>query len=201
MGIENFKNKLENNEVFNIYKKTIRISFINKDSSKFFSEFYNVKDKTELIEIIRKFIIPSSALTLLSEDNGEVIIILDENNTFKEFVNSLDSDDSIRLKIENSYKLVDLFELNEITIDTLLNDLSFELSENQITLISLEYAENIKSYLYNMYSEYEQNNNLDILEKELARINLCIGGFLDICENIDQYENDIKEKLLDKLPY
>lgn len=200
MSIENLKNILEN-ENFNIHNKVIRVSLINKDTSKFFSEFYNLKDEKELVEFMRNFIIPSATLTLLAEENGEIIIVLDENDNFRDFVKSLDKDDSTRRKIEDAYKSITLFEMNKITLETLLNNLAFELSEGQITLISLDYAENIKEYLENIYKEYEEDGNLDILEKELARINLCIGGFLDICKNIDKYEHEVKEKLLDKLPY
>ncbi|MGL4740701.1 MAG: hypothetical protein ACRC41_07835 [Sarcina sp.] len=201
MSIESIKSLLDKSEKFDVHKKFLRVSLMNKDSDKVFSEFYNFNNTLELIEFINKFIIPSIALTLLSEENGEIMLVLDEDNSFSDFIKSLDKDDDIRLKIENTYNLINLFEVKKISLEELLNELSFELSEGQITLISLDYAESVKVYLEGIYKEYKSGDNLDILEKELARINLCLGGFLDICENIDKYQGEIKEKLLDKLPY
>ena len=202
--LERLKNIVEA-EKFDIHKKLIRFSLINRESELTFSNFYNVDNNDEVLTFIENIVIPSAAMSILTEENGDIIVTIEDSDDFIELFKSYGAEDKLVKKCErlyheiNKFKTTKKFEYADFT--EFLDHISFELTEDHFILISLEYAEDTPHYLNHMYHEYKEMNHLDILEQELAKMNLCIGGFLDICAHTDKYEHEIKEKLLDLLPY
>ena len=198
------KDILELNETnFSVERELLRFSLINNDSEFVFSEFYNFDSITDVLSFIKNVIIPSTAISILTQDNGQLVITIEDSNIFLEQLKSYGADESLVKKCANIYN-----KLSKVTKDTpikkieeVIDFINFELSEGQMIMLSVEYAKNTKMYLDRMYNEYKEMDHLDMLEQELGRLNLCMGGFLDICEHIEKYQDEIKVKLLDKLPY
>jgi hypothetical protein len=198
------KDILELNETnFSVERELLRFSLINNDSEFVFSEFYNFDSITDVLSFIKNVIIPSTAISILTQDNGQLVITIEDSNIFLEQLKSYGADESLVKKCANIYN-----KLSKVTkdipikkIEEVIDFINFELSEGQMIMLSVEYAKNTKMYLERMYNEYKEMDHLDMLEQELGRLNLCMGGFLDICEHIEKYQDEIKVKLLDKLPY
>ncbi|MGL4760760.1 MAG: hypothetical protein ACRCWG_04805 [Sarcina sp.] len=198
------KNTLESNTSnFDIDKKLLKFSLINSDSAIAFSEFYNFEDNNEIISFLKNVIIPSAAISILTEDNGQLVVTIEDSREFLKQLGSYGAEEKLVKNCSDIYRKLSKIDnkTTEKDFAKVIDFINFELSEGTMIVLSVEYANNTKQYLKNIYNEYEEMDHLDILEKELARINLCIGGFLDICENTEKYKNEIKEKLLDRLPY
>lgn len=191
-----------NEEKFDITKKLLRFSLINKDSGFAFSEFYNFENNKEIISFLENVVIPSTAISTLTEDNGELVIIIENSNEFIERLESFGAEDELVNKCKEAYAKLEMISIEDNKkLLEVIEDINFEFSEGHMIMLAIEYAKDTQTYLKNMYQEYKKMKELDTLEKELANINLCMGGFKDICQNIEKYKEEVKVKLLDKLPY
>ena len=187
---------------FDIAKKVLRFSLINNDSDFVFSEFYNFENNKEIISFLKNVVIPSTAISILTEDNGKLVITIEEENEFLEQLEDFGAEDQLIEKCKDMYKRLDKINIEDNKkLHDIIEFINFEFSEGHMIMLSVEYANNTEAYLKNMYQEYKTMKQLDTLEKELANINLCMGGFKDIFQNIEKYKDEVKEKLLDRLPY
>lgn len=192
----------ENRGEFDITKKVLRFSLINNDSDFVFSEFYNFENNKEIISFLKNVVIPSTAISILTEDNGQLVVTIEEENEFLKQLEVFGAEEELIEKCKEMYfKLDKINSENNKKLHDIIEFINFEFSEGHMIMLSVEYANNTEAYLKNMYQEYKTMKQLDTLEKELANINLCMGGFKDICQNIDKYKDEVKEKLLDRLPY
>lgn len=198
--LEIIKYKLEVENKFDVNRKLIRFTILNKESQMVFSEFINFENIQEIAIFLKFVVIPSSILSILAEENGEVIIILDEFDNFEKFGFENDIIENLN-NIINRIDKISMVKDEKKEIKTIIAKINNLFIDSDFTVIGVEYADNIKKYLNELYLEYDLLGELDTLEKELLNINLCMGGFKEICENPEKYKDELKEKLLDKLPY
>ncbi|MGL4450273.1 MAG: hypothetical protein ACRCTZ_03650 [Sarcina sp.] len=187
---------------FDISKRLIRFTLMNNDSEFVFSQFYNFENNKEIISFLKNVILPSTAISILMEDNGQIVITIENSEEFLYQLESFGAEEELMNKCKNIYsKLNELSTEDNKKLVQIIEEMNFEFSEGHMIMLSLEYAKDTQTYLKNIYQEYKKLKELKTLEKELASINLCMGGFKDICKNTDKYQNEIKEKLLERLPY
>lgn len=203
--IERLRNILADETIkFDINKQLLRFSIINRDSEVTFSEFYNFETKKEILSFIKNVIVPSVSISTLMEDNGDVVITVEDKETFLEILLNHNVDKELVRICDGIYNEIELLENKEednIDMLSLIDVLNYEFSEGNFTMLSVDYGQSTKSYLENMYNDYEKMEHLDILEDELAQIGLTVNEFLDIIHNIEGYKESVKDILLDKLPY
>lgn len=203
--IERLRNLLADETIkFDINKNLLRFSIINRDSEVTFSEFYNFDTKKEILSFIKNVIVPSVSISTLMEDNGDVVIIVESKESFLGILSNHNVDNELIKICDGIYNEIDNLEKcaeEEIDMLSLIDVLNYEFSEGNFTMLSVDYGQNTKSYLETMYNDYENMEHLDILEEELGHIGLTINEFLDIIHDIDDYKDNIKDILLDKLPY
>lgn len=187
------------NEDYDVNKKVIRFSIVNKESGNVFSNFYNFDNEIEIAEFLKKFIIPSSIASVVTEDNGDIIVLLEDLNAMYE---CLDDDIQVKLKdVERRLDKISMVKDEEKEIKKIIAIINEVFLFASFTLVSVEYAKNTSDYLNNLYGEYKGLNELDMLEKELARIEISMEDFKMLCKNTNDYSQNIKDLLLDKLPY
>lgn len=203
--IERLRNLLADETIkFDINKNLLRFSIINRDSEVTFSEFYNFDTKKEILSFIKNVIVPSVSISTLMEDNGDVVITVESKESFLGILSNHNVDNELIKICDGIYNEIDNLEKcaeAEIDMLSLIDVLNYEFSEGNFTMLSVDYGQNTKSYLETMYNDYENMEHIDILEEELGHIGLTINEFLDIIHDIDDYKDNLKDILLDKLPY
>lgn len=197
------KLNMENRD-YDITKELIRFSLINKESSNVFSNFYNFDSDKEITRFLRDVIMPSIIFSVLAEDNGDIVVTIEEASEFLGTLDNFGFENDTLEDIKDIYRRlskIDMVKDSKREIKKLISKINLTFSFANFIVVAVEYAKDTKDYLNNMYAEYKALDEIDILEKELLRINLCMDGFADIRENIENYKDEIKDKLLDKLPY
>ena len=100
------------------------------------------------LSFIKNIIIPSTAISILTQDNGQLVITIEDSKIFLEQLKSYGADESLVKKCANIYN-----KLSKVTKDTptkkieeVIDFINFELSEGQMIMLSVEYAKNTKMY-------------------------------------------------------
>lgn len=203
--IEKLRNFLEDEDkAFDIYKKLLRFSIINKDSGSVFSEFYNFDSKNDVLNFIKKVVIPSISISILMEENGDIVITAEDKENFLNILNYHDVDIKLVEICQGIYYEIERLENKqeeEIDMLSLIDIINYEFSEGNFTMLSVDYAEDTRSYLKIMYNDYKEMGHVDVLEAEMERIGFSMDDFKDMIDNIQNYKDFIKADLLNKLPY
>lgn len=203
--IEKLRNFLEDEDkAFDIYKKLLRFSIINKDSGSVFSEFYNFDSKKDVLNFIKKVVIPSISISILMEENGDIVITAEDKENFLNILNYHDVDIKLVEICQGIYYEIERLENKqeeEIDMLSLIDIINYEFSEGNFTMLSVDYAEDTRSYLKIMYNDYKEMGHVDVLEAEMERIGFSMDDFKDMIDNIQNYKDFIKADLLNKLPY
>ena len=203
--IEKLRNFLEDEDKdFDIDKKLLRFSIINKDSGSVFSEFYNFDSKKDVLNFIKKVVIPSISISILMEENGDIVITAEDKENFLNILNYHDVDIKLVEICQGIYYEIECLENKqeeEIDMLSLIDIINYEFSEGNFTMLSVDYAEDTRSYLKIMYNDYKEMGHVDVLEAEMERIGFSMDDFKDMIDNIQNYKDFIKTDLLNKLPY
>lgn len=203
--IEKLRNFLEDEDkAFDIYKKLLRFSIINKDSGSVFSEFYNFDSRKAVLNFIKKVVIPSISISILMEENGDIVITAEDKENFLNILNYHDVDIKLVEICQGIYYEIERLENKqeeEIDMLSLIDIINYEFSEGNFTMLSVDYAEDTRSYLKIMYNDYKEMGHVDVLEAEMERIGFSMDDFKDMIDNIQNYKDFIKADLLNKLPY
>ncbi len=203
--IEKLRNFLEDEDKdFDIDKKLLRFSIINKDSGSVFSEFYNFDSKKEVLNFIKKVVIPSISISILMEENGDIVITAEDKDNFLNILNYHDVDIKLVEICQGIYYEIERLENKqeeEIDMLSLIDIINYEFSEGNFTMLSVDYAEDTRSYLKIMHNDYKEMGHVDVLEAEMERIGFSMDDFKDMIDNIQNYKDFIKADLLNRLPY
>lgn len=203
--IKKLRNFLEDEDkAFDIDKKLLRFSIINKDSGSVFSEFYNFDSRKAVLNFIKKVVIPSISISILMEENGDIVITAEDKENFLNILNYHDVDIKLVEICQGIYYEIERLENKqeeEIDMLSLIDIINYEFSEGNFTMLSVDYAEDTRSYLKIMYNDYKEMGHVDVLEAEMERIGFSMDDFKDMIDNIQNYKDFIKADLLNKLPY
>lgn len=200
-----WKEYIENNinKAVDVDLDILRFSIV-AVKGKSISEYFTFKDKKTLVEFLKDVVLPSIALSMFFEDNKDPSIYLWNKEEVTEFLEGnggilysgiLKSYTEAYEYLENILKK----ELDKEILIELVNYLEKKFDAYNLVFLNLSYGETTDDYLENMIRSYKDSNLLDILEKDLKVVGLNIEKLNDIIENIYQYEEGIRENILDKL--
>lgn len=191
------------NEEIDVDLELLRVSIISVNG-KSISEYFTFQEKIQVVEFLKEVILPSIVLSLFFEDKDPSIYLWskEEVNEFLEVNSGFLHRNLLKLYLD-SYNYIDNIMNNDITED-IVNNLVRYLEHNfevyNLVFLGVSYGENTDSYLKNIMDLYKEKNILDILERDLNSVNLSIEKLNSIIDNIYEYEKEIKEKVLNKIP-
>lgn len=180
----------------------IRVSIISV-KGKSISEYFTFKDKLSLVEFLKEVVLPSITLSIFFEDSKDPSLYLWNKAEIVDFleVNAGVLHKNILISYKEAYNYIEEIEFIDIkTILDLVSYLEKKFDVYNMVFLNLSYGETADNYLENLLELYEGKNLLEILDKDLQGVNLSIDKLKDVMKNIYDYERDIRENILDKIP-
>lgn len=180
----------------------IRVSIISV-KGKSISEYFTFKDKLSLVEFLKEVVLPSITLSIFFEDSKDPSLYLWNKAEIVDFleVNAGVLHRNILISYKEAYNYIEKIEcINIKAILDLVSYLEKKFDVYNMVFLNLSYGETADNYLENLLELYEGKNLLEILDKDLQGVNLSIDKLKDVMKNIYEYERDIRENILDKIP-
>lgn len=180
----------------------IRVSIISV-KGKSISEYFTFKDKLSLVEFLKEVVLPSITLSIFFEDSKDPSLYLWNKAEIVDFleVNAGVLHRNILINYKEAYNYIEKIEcINIKAILDLVSYLEKKFDVYNMVFLNLSYGETADNYLENLLELYEGKNLLEILDKDLQGVNLSIDKLKDVMKNIYEYERDIRENILDKIP-
>lgn len=190
------------NNPIDVDSDLIRVSIISV-KGKSISEYFTFKDKLSLVEFLKEVVLPSITLSIFFEDSKDPSLYLWNKEEIVDFleVNAGVLHKNILISYKEAYNYIEKIEcINIKAILDLVSYLEKKFDVYNMVFLNLSYGETADNYLENLLELYERKNLLEILDKDLQGVNLSIDKLKDVMKNIYEYERDIRENILDKIP-
>ncbi|MGL4989956.1 MAG: hypothetical protein ACRCYC_10420 [Paraclostridium sp.] len=196
-------NKNLNTEI-NIEDDILRVTLTNQGNSKI-SEFFTFTSKKNLVKFLKEVILPSVTISSFYSKQSVSIYL----RTHEDVLEVIDRcTDYFNKKISQAYLNVynNLTELEKkenilyVDIEQCIAFFEKNFDVYNEVYISLDYGQGVKDYLKKFINEYQENEGIEILEKQLKMKGISLGELNNVLDDVIKYTEQIRIKLLDNLP-
>lgn len=196
-------NKNLNTEI-NIEDDILRVTLTNQGNSKI-SEFFTFTSKKKLVSFLKEVILPSvtissfyskQSVSIYLRTHADVLEVIDRCTDYfnkkisKAYLDVYDELSKLEKKENISYK----------DIEKCISFFEYNFDVYNEVYISLDYGEGVKDYLKKFINEYQENEGIEILEKQLKVKGISLGELNNVLDDVIKYTEQIRVKFLDNLP-
>lgn len=189
---------------FDVDKNMLKVLIVNQNSNDAIFNYYNFDNLKEVLNFIKVVVLPSTALSSILGEYGEIFRITLDYDDFTEYIKNLKFEKKEFDKYKTLYEQINILDEDNISIRNIIEvteNMNFTYGNKNDVFSIVEFADCLKTYLCDIYTGYEKiNDNFETLGEKFQDSDFTLDDFFCLLENQKSMDQDELEEFLYEIP-